>query len=386
MREPSSTLRHMASSMASSHEAAQTALLTGGFKAGNFKGFGGFLLGITPKQSGATIDARFADHYRQHIQPLVAEFEQARLAALRVVRRRLPLMLPLLGLAGYGFVAGAPVPETQRAMYELCCTLGITGAMIALGWAMMPVMRYKGTIKDRIFRQVIGFFGSEWLYKPEGLGAASLRQGGHAMLRYMEYGIVPEHQDAHSEDWVSGAHKGVPLSQFECRLTSTRGSGKNRRTVVHFKGVIVELQVPKRFHGRTAIRRDRGTMGNWFGKQFAGKGLSPVRLEDPRFEERYEVYGTDQVEARYLLSPSFMERLMELEELFAQENGGRCDIQCAFHAGKLLVMLPSQKDRFCTGSVFKPVDFVPEINQVLQEMDQLFAIIDVLKLDDRTGL
>ncbi|PZP83352.1 MAG: hypothetical protein DI582_11105, partial [Azospirillum brasilense] len=152
MREPSDTLRHMASTAVNSHQLAQTAWLTGGFKAANFKGMGGFLLGITPKPSGASIDARFAEPYRQHILPLSEEFEQARLAALRVVRRRLPLLLPLLGLAGYGLVAGAPVPEAQRSLYELCTTLGMMGSMIAVGWAMMPVMQYKGTIKDRIFR------------------------------------------------------------------------------------------------------------------------------------------------------------------------------------------------------------------------------------------
>ena len=143
--------------------------------------------------------------------------------------------------------------------------------------------------------------------------------------------------------------------------------------------------MPKRFSGHTVVRRDAGKLGNWFGKTFAG-GLKPVKLEDPRFEKRYEVYGSDQVEARYLLSTSFMERLVELEDLFAASNGGYCDIQCAFKDGKLLFAIPTMKEWFATGSVFKPANFTDEINAILKEMDQLFAIIDVLKLDDRTGL
>jgi hypothetical protein len=38
-----------------------------------------------------------------------------------------------------------------------------------------------------------------------------------------------------------------------------------------------------------------------------------VRLEDPRFEERYQVYSSDQIGARALLTPAVMERLMELD-------------------------------------------------------------------------
>jgi len=106
-----------------------------------------------------------------------------------------------------------------------------------------------------------------------------------------------------------------------------------------------------------------------------------VRLEDPNFEKRFEVFSTDQVEARYLLTPSFMERLMALSSLFNDAH-----IQCSFYDDRLLLMIPSSDDRFDAISAFQPVTFEQEINTILAEMALIFDIVTVLKLNERTGL
>lgn len=367
---------------------------------------------VTVKNSASTesIAPRFAAHYAQYIQPQVEEFEAARVAALETFRSRLMIALPLaiIVIGGGAYLINQFQPTSS--LIETLATLAMIVAGIAGSWVYWPVLKYKDSIKTRIFADTFRYFGPEWQYRPNGIGGQvnsvntpSAGLGGlfqesqaeeqdydsylgmSAMTPYMHFGILPTHERAKTEDYLSGAHREVPLSLFECTLTSTRNSGKRRHTVVHFKGLVVQLHVPKRFGGHTTVKRDAGSVGNWFGKQFSGE-LKPVKLEDPRFEKRYEVYGSDQVEARYLLSPSFMERLVELEDLFAAHNGGRCDIKCAFKDGKLLFAIPTTKEWFSTGSIFKPANFIGEINLILKEMDQLFAIIDILKLDDRTGL
>ena len=365
-----------------------------------------------------TIDPRIKAHYEQHIKPQTDIFEANRVATLTILRKRLLILAPIALAALVFGLLGAGVPEGEFSLMELLGTLAMFAAFAVGAWAALPVIQYKGSIKDKIFSNVFRFFGPEWQYNPKGLGggldlnalsngglkgafseikragdehAANSPKGWHRgsedaiMKPYMPFGILPPHEDAHTEDYVRGSHKDVPLSLFECRLTSENGSGKNRSTTTHFEGVIITIDVPKRFAGHTVVKRDAGKVGNWFSKQFKGE-LKPITLEDPRFEKRYEVFGTDQVEGRYLLNPAFMERLVELEDLFAADNHGRCDIQCAFKDGKLLFTIPTSKNWFSTGSIFKPANFIGEINAILKEMDQLFAIIDVLKLDDRTGL
>ena len=44
-----------------------------------------------------------------------------------------------------------------------------------------------------------------------------------------------------------------------------------------------------------------------------------VILEDTNFRKLNNVYSTDQIEARYLLTPSFMERIKSIGKIFAQK-------------------------------------------------------------------
>jgi hypothetical protein len=99
-----------------------------------------------------------------------------------------------------------------------------------------------------------------------------------------------------------------------------------------------------------------------------------VHLVASEFEKAFEVWGTDQVEARYLLHPVMMERLIALE---AGLHGKR--IRCAFENGNLLVAVEGG-NLFEPGDLFKPlVDpsrarrIVDEIASVVKVMDQVLT-------------
>ena len=62
-----------------------------------------------------------------------------------------------------------------------------------------------------------------------------------------------------------------------------------------------------------------------------GKSGERARLEDPRFEDRLEVHTSDQVEYRYLLIPTFMERLVALDDRFDGK------LQAAFDEDRFLL-------------------------------------------------
>lgn len=99
----------------------------------------------------------------------------------------------------------------------------------------------------------------------------------------------------------------MSLSIVELKLT--KGSGKNERTVFH--GLTAAVTLPRGLSGTTVVVPDRGMFGN-LAERLRGGPCEPVRLEDPAFEKAYEVYGSDQVSARALLTPAFMERFMAL--------------------------------------------------------------------------
>ena len=76
-----------------------------------------------------------------------------------------------------------------------------------------------------------------------------------------------------------------------------------------------------------------------------------------------------------------MERLLNLHDVF--EGKG---VQCSFYEDMLLIMIPSSKNLFEAGSVWQRVDFIDDAKAFLKEMNQIFSVIDILKLDQDTGL
>lgn len=380
-----------------------------------WKEFGG---SSTPAPTSlAGIDPRFADHYAEYIRPHVDAFEAKRVTALNSMRQRLFILVPVaLLVVGWAITHPGKAPTTKAVSYTVgghtmhgthtssgsddpIAALGMF-VVIALGvWTAMPMFGYKKDIKTIIFPEIFRFFGPQWRYHSGqyhpvphvGLGfsasiATALQQVGgqttNDWQRFEAFDVLPSHTSSRVLDRVEGSHNAVPIDLWQVHL-SRETSGKNRRSHTVFSGLLVMLDVPKNFTGHTVVRRDMGRLGN----ALHSLSMPRVHLEDPRFEARYEVFGTDQIQARYLLTTSFMERVMALEDLMASHSIlGRCAIQCAFLDGKMLLTLPTDAEWFKAGSIFKPVTFVDDINLILQQMDQLFAMVTVLKLDEHTGL
>ncbi|WP_421809730.1 DUF3137 domain-containing protein [Flagellimonas sp.] len=83
-----------------------------------------------------------------------------------------------------------------------------------------------------------------------------------------------------------------------------------------FRGMFCWLQFKKKLDGHTVVLPNSETTkwDRWASSNF--KEEQRILLEDPRFTESFIVYGTDQVEARYVLSSSIMERIVALKEKF----------------------------------------------------------------------
>jgi hypothetical protein len=180
-----------------------------------------------------------------------------------------------------------------------------------------------------------------------------------------QYDLLPSWDDRYLQDKWHGAVGGTDFLLYEAKLTETRGSGKNRRTVTVFQGIILRMRFARDFIGTTLVRRD-GFKFTLLGdsKSYGGQDLERIKMVDPRFEEAFDVYGTDQVEGRYLVHPAYCERLLELERDFFGEK------LCAlFHQGNLLVTIQ-------TGDMFESATLDPaEDRQLLSQTIDQFASI-----------
>jgi hypothetical protein len=229
------------------------------------------------------------------VRPILTELESLRKNTLRAIDFRVAWMVPL------GLIAGLILGPIFQGDYPVLGAIGWAAIGVMAGWgtAFTPMNnKYRRAYKESIIPHLAACFG-----------ALDYRQAVEPDLkRLAKLGLIPGFGKKLVEDEILGAYRDIPVNIVEATLET---GGKNSSVV--FNGLLAELAFPGRFSGTTIVAKDGGLLGNALRTFVQASGLERVRLEDPDFESRYQVYSSDQISARALLTPAVMQRLMELE-------------------------------------------------------------------------
>lgn len=146
------------------------------------------------------------------------------------------------------------------------------------------------------------------------------------------------------EDQVSGTLGKTSIRFCELHTQDVRKSGKNTTVVTIFRGLFFIADFNKKFVGETFVLPDTaesafGSLGTFFQKMNMSRPAL-VKLEDVEFEKAFAVYGTDQVEARYILSPALMQRITGFR------NKTRKKISMSFIDSSVFIGIPVSKNLF----------------------------------------
>ena len=322
----------------------------------------------------APYEKGFADHYDKYLKDKVQKFEQNRLAALKKARRLFFFTLPIAHFLPWGIwkLNGFLYDTLWGWLHALIVYLGPI-MLIGILWAivMSPILDYKDSIKTKIFPNILNFLGKfTYTVNPK---RKDVRQ-------YDFMGFFPRYDRQTNEDNIRGTYKSVKIDLFETVLERARKS-KDGGTYYDdvFRGIIIDLTFNKTLKGTTIIRKDSGLIGNLFHKKLPK--LKDVKLEDPNFNKIFQAYSDDQVEARYILSVSFMERLKELSESFVSNV-----VQCCFYQEKVVFVIPVKKNMFEPGSIYVAENFIDDAKSLLKEMDLICKIVNILNLNLKTNL
>ncbi len=107
-----------------------------------------------------------------------------------------------------------------------------------------------------------------------------------------------------------------------------------------------------------------------------------TEMEDIVFNKDYIIHTKDPVEARYLITTAFIERYLRLQQIFKTKN-----IKCSFFdKDKLMIAIPTRKDLFEVCSLFTSLKNKKYIEKFINDIEEIKTIIDVFKLNERTGL
>lgn len=189
-----------------------------------------------------------------------------------------------------------------------------------------------------------------------------------------------ERYDAYAaRDLVHGRVGSTRLQLSEVRVTRRE---RRERSRVVFRGLFFAADFHKEFRGETRVlpdvaERRLGRFGRAFQdlRQLAGPERL-VELESPEFEREFVVTSTDPLEARYLLTPDMMERILR----FRRNTGSA--LRLSLLRGSVSLALPLAQDLFelPVGSVFPDE---AAIRRWLGELDFAVGIAGELDLETR---
>ena len=280
----------------------------------------------------------------------------------------------------------------------------LIGGLVLLAIFTYPYLKkyFENSVKEKIMPSVCSCYGNIQWFNGEFATPSDERI-------FFRSHFVPL-SNVKYDDIFIGNYKDVNYEISDATFFIKNGKNKT----VYFSGVVVQLDMNKIFCGNTviypaALFKRETPLGyilnldcddiNSFIKKILTKlgirktvlngaldkindfNLKRTSLEDVKFNKRFDVYTDDEVEARYLITTAFMERLLNIKTAFNADK-----VQCAFYDKYLLIGLKLNKDPFSICSLVKPINDSKQFFQLYEEILSVIKLIDHFKLDQKTGM
>jgi len=294
--------------------------------------------------------------YDSELAPILAEIQVALAAAKKKAWSLFPILFLILFLVVMVF----------SSVWLLSIIIAFIGAAgIAIIYYHLCRRKQTRLFKDIVLRKVLAVVTPEMRYDREKFIPKE---------QFQKSGIYRQTISRYSgEDGFFGKYEGVDLMFSEVhaeeRRTSTDSKG---RTTTHyvtiFKGVFFIADFNKDFRTSTFVFPSVGW--RWLKKLGAPSGTRLITLESPEFEKMFAVYAQDAIEARYILTPNIMERMMAIQRRFPG------DVAFAFHASAIYIAIPSSTDFF---EIPRTLDF-SGITALYNEFALFFNLVHEMNL------
>ena len=270
------------------------------------------------------------------LAPLLADLEKAR-RKLQVVRRGLRrerwvwigVSLAVLAACLTAYLSGHP---------DFAIVLGVLGGFVlVLGLLIVGTLdgERSDALADRVKHSILPV-----LVREIDPGFSYQDTQGISQAEFDATGLFAPADSYISRDLFQGRvgqteirfSTALARKHHETKVTEQDAQGRPRtRTEVRiedlFEGLFISADFNKHFAGRTRLWSNAPTF-------LDGTGDEAVELESPEFAACFKVRATDQVEARYLLTPVMMERLLQVRARL-----GRIDV--AFVGGRIAILAPA---------------------------------------------
>ncbi|MEO5927694.1 MAG: DUF3137 domain-containing protein [Patescibacteria group bacterium] len=307
----------------------------------------------------ADYERGFSAFFDKEIEPGLSEMESRRIEVLKQRPKRWLLAgtsyIVFIGILYLMLNADSDATEVVFRVF------GIAALLITV-WVDAPLRAFQSARKLNILPKVVGFFGLS--YRSKG----SLEWSAVAASD-----IVPAGDESlmMGVDEVYGEYHGGYIEVVD--LTTKVRSGRSTHTL--YQGLFITAKFEKPFRGQTVVVGNREKILDISLSVSSGK-LHPVTLESNDFNKQFDVYSSDQIEARELLTPDIMLRLLDLSDIHAG-----APVRCSYVNQTLYIIIDTTRQFFLPGSIRTSVYDTKDLHDYLKQIHHVFTLVDLLKLN-----
>lgn len=289
------------------------------------------------------------------------------------------------GFAAFNYITAANIssnssPEEASSYANSLFTSYIVGfgVVCALIYLVYIPIRYKQigdsgenytSFKEQIFKKMIAFINPSFQYVEHGyIGARELHELD--IFRDKNYDVT-------GNDQILGSYNGVPFQYCDLYMSHTPTFRlQNESPEEVFSGQFFMAKFNKTFSTQIVISPKAGISEFIIGNSFSSNIVKPsakIMLEDPEFAKMFDVYANDQVEARYILTPTTMQNIKDIA------HKAKGSLFYFFINNKIIAANNNRINKFETGVTTK---LNPELLvSFYEDLYKQFSIIDDLKLN-----
>ena len=308
------------------------------------------------------------DFYYTELYDSLSELEKER----EGVRRNVLILFFIVG--GIALLIIGIIYANCHCVNESFIWIGVAATAVGGFGYRILVSGYRSGFKEKIIRPLIGAIEEGLHYAPDAMVSQTLFEFSQ---------LFDQRVDRYrGNDFVRGQIDGIALqfSDVHAEQRSRDSKGREHWSTI-FRGLFIVADFNKHFRGRTLVLPDfaENLFGSFIGGMLQSRNFTKdqlVKMDDPAFEKAFVVYGSDQIEARYILTHTMMERLLKLKK----DTGS--DIFVAFKGEKILIAIDYKKDLF-EPTVFSSLLSIEQAMDYIRTLKSTIGIVEELKLNEK---
>jgi hypothetical protein len=281
-------------------------------------------------------DQAFRTFYQTELLPHLTRIEAVRKKLLWIYRIS-KYMISIINLFFFIFIlphSFDSVSENEsylRLMSVMFISVLLISSFILMIFALPQFLELKmrKDFKINIMRPVIDFINPGLIYEPDR----------HITLKsFKDSGLIDDKDfDFTGDDLIRGK---IGLTSFVLsEINCIKHSRKRHLYTQIFHGLCFIADFSKKFKTSVYVIPENPLIINYVRKS-GTLSTHPMIMDDPEFNNIFHVYGVDEIETRYILSNSLMERIKNYY------HSHECELYLSFRNNRIYILISYTRDLF----------------------------------------